>query len=346
MKENTTAEEKYSLFNKLKEEKENLTAILENESTSEIPRNKNTNLLISAIDLPKLNPFQIYSKSNFSLSEPPPICCLRNECYKCINESSKNYPVLLVHGHSFNEKLSAEISLESFNDLSKELEKEGYVNAGDLYGINYDPSSKETLGKINNSIVMKATYYVDILNTEEGSFILDAKWDNIDTYAERLNEMVYNLKYMTGKDKVIIVAHSMGGLVTRRYIQLYGSDNIDRIILVGTPNKGIDGFVFNYCAVFGADIECSEMNKDSLFMIELSSAPLPDIPFYNIVGLGCFWENSPGDGIVKNSSAYFEGAENIFVTGICKGVDFFHVKMIKPDKYPEIYRIIKEKMSS
>ena len=154
--------------------------------------------------------------------------------------------------------------------------------------------------------------------------------------------LVSNVKYLTGKDKVIIVAHSMGGLVTRRYIQLYGEESLDRVVLVGIPNHGVDGFVLNYCSVFGADLECSEMNKSSAFLEELNNSPLPNIPVYNIVGLGCFWEGSDGDGIVKNESAYLEGAENIYVNGTCNVVDFFHVRMIKPRNHPEIYEIIKD----
>lgn len=105
----------------------------------------------------------------------------------------------------------------------------------------------------------------------------------------------------------------------------------------------MDGFVLNYCAVFGADLECSEMNKSSEFILNLNSVPLPDIPIYNLVGVGCFWEGSDGDGIVKSSSAYLDGAENIYVNGTCNLVDFFHVRMVHPSLHPEIYNIVKEK---
>jgi pimeloyl-ACP methyl ester carboxylesterase len=341
IKEYNSLEDKKIIFSQIESEKDNLFSILINESNSEIPRENVLNISIYSFDLPRIEINNKNYSSNFTLGEPSPICCLKNECYKCIDDSSVNYPIILVHGHSFNEKISAELSLEAFSEFSKRIESDGYIYAGDLYGSRYDESSQSYLGTINNSVVIKTTYYIDIFETEEGSFILESKGDNIDTYARRLNEVVLNVKYLTGKDKVIIVAHSMGGLVTRKYIQLYGEENLDRVVLVGIPNNGVDGFVLNYCPILGADAECADLSENSPFLTELNNDSLPNIPVYNIVGLGCFWENSDGDGIVKNKSAYLEGAENVYVNGTCRGFDFFHVNMIKPSKYPEIYEIIK-----
>jgi hypothetical protein len=86
------------------------------------------------------------------------------------------------------------------------------------------------------------------------------------------------------------------------------------------------------------------MNKNSLFIHDLNNASLPNIPITNIIGIGCSWEGTIGDGIVKNQSAFLPGAENIYVNGTCRGVDFYHINMIKPSKYPEIYDIVKEKI--
>jgi hypothetical protein len=341
LNEDKNIDSKILLFNNLELEKENLFSILANESSSEIVGENTLNISIHSVNLPKiLMEEEIYNES-FVLNEPSPICCFKNECYKCISNSSSNYPVILVHGHSFNEKLSAELSMEAFGEMANQLEIDGYLDAGYFYGNQYEEEVQGDLGKINKSIVVEATYYLDTSTTEEGSFIFDSKWESIDTYAERLNEIVSNVKYLTGKDKVIIVGHSMGCLVTRRYIQLYGGDSLDKVILVGGPNNGIDGLILTSCPVFGSDIECNEMDKNSLFISELTSAPIPDIPVYNIIGLGCPLEGSNSDGIVKSESAYLDWAENFYVSGTCTGVDFFHVRMIKPTKHPEIYTLIK-----
>ena len=48
----------------------------------------------------------------------------------------------------------------------------------------------------------------------------------------------------TGQDKVILIAHSMGGLVAREYIQSSGYENdVDSLIMLGTPNEGSTNIV-------------------------------------------------------------------------------------------------------
>ena len=42
----------------------------------------------------------------------------------------------------------------------------------------------------------------------------------------------------TGSDRVIIVAHSMGGLVARAWLRHYGAARVARIITLGTPHHG------------------------------------------------------------------------------------------------------------
>lgn len=54
-----------------------------------------------------------------------------------------------------------------------------------------------------------------------------------------LKKKIDEVKKATGYDKVDIIAHSMGGLVTRAYIESpsYGND-IDKFVMLGTPNGG------------------------------------------------------------------------------------------------------------
>jgi hypothetical protein len=341
IKKKQEIETKIILFNMLNTEKDNLFSILEDENDSEILRDKKIKVSISPVNIQKIYLNNKDYSSNYNLKEPSPVCCFRKECYKCINDPSVNYPIILVHGHSFNEKLSAELSMESFSDMAQYFEKDGYLDAGYFYRGKYKNSQESYLGKINTSLIIEATYYIDTASTEKDYFIYDSKWESIDTYSSRLNDIIEEVLYITGKEKAILVAHSMGSLVTRKYIQLYGEDNLEKVILIGGPNKGIDGLVLNSCAVFGADIECQEMNESSKFIKELNEFPAPNISVYNIIGLGCPFEGTNSDGIIKEESAYLEWANNIYVNGTCNGIDFFHVRMIKPTLHPEIYEIIK-----
>lgn len=69
--------------------------------------------------------------------------------------------------------------------------------------------------------------YYDNYKTEEG----------IKSYADKLAKVV-DVLYECTKSPVNIVAHSMGGLIAREYVVLYGSDKINKLIMLETPNFG------------------------------------------------------------------------------------------------------------
>ncbi len=77
---------------------------------------------------------------------------------------------------------------------------------------------------------------------EAGFDISDFPYDwraHLETITNELAEFISKKKKETGYEKVDIVAHSMGGLVVRNYIQSQNYNNdIDRFVMVGTPNHG------------------------------------------------------------------------------------------------------------
>jgi len=289
-------------------------------------------------------PFYSNYSSGKELSVEEPMCCYKGDCDVCCGDGcwsdDSKYPIILVHGHSFNDKISADSSLGDLNVIKDELVEGGIVDGG--YVIIRKLDDAGTFARTNRQIVFAASYYFDIYQNEEETLSLQAKADSLDTYALRLNDIVENVKRMTNRKKVNIVAHSMGGLVSRRYMQIFGEGSVDNLVMIGTPNKGIDGYVLSSCYVFGANIHCDMMDESSLFMNKLNFGQVPDTNVTMIVGLGCNTDGSPGDGIVKNESAYLSWANNYFVEGNCSGVDFFHRSMLDVREYPEVYEIIEE----
>lgn len=67
-------------------------------------------------------------------------------------------------------------------------------------------------------------------------------YGDLNLYARRLHKMIEIIKEITGKDKVIIVAHSMGGLVARKYMTTNNKcwESVYKILTVGTPNEGVE----------------------------------------------------------------------------------------------------------
>ncbi|MFH1802934.1 MAG: alpha/beta hydrolase [archaeon] len=272
-------------------------------------------------------------------------CCLFGECGSCCEDCNSDeglYPIVFLHGHDFSSKVSAEYNLNIFEGMQRELERDGLFNAGTML-INVPEDVLEgSWRKVPWPVSVKSSYYFDSIRKEGELSILQTKKDNIDTYSIRLNSIVESVKKKTGKDKVVLVTHSMGGLVARRYIQIFGEDDVYKLIMVASPNQGISERVYSFCKAFGESQECDDMVKGSLLLSKLSNQEFGEIEVYNIVGVGCDTGGSDGDGVVKKENAVLGGAENYFVNGTCGGFDYLHSMIVDPNEYPETYDILKD----
>lgn len=298
---------------------------------------------INEINFSKINLIIINETTpSIMLKEKEAICCFYGKCEKCCdNCSDKNYPIIFLHGHSMNKVLPADYSLDVFIGIKKKLANERYIDAGAVVISTLD-EEKGLWGKVNAPVEVTASYFFDVYKEGDKETVVQSKTDSIDTYAIRLKDIIDLVKYRTNKDKVIIIAHSMGGLVTRRYVQVFGGKDIDKAILIDTPNHGTDDKIRDYCSLLGPEVVCSEMNKNSIFINRLNNAPSEIIPIYNIIGIGCSMGDETGDGIVKNSSQYLSYATNYYLKGTCDELSFIflHEQVVYTDKYPELFNII------
>lgn len=286
--------------------------------------------------------------SYLPLKEQPSVCCLSNQCNECCNEScysdKTKFPIIFIHGHDFSKSISAEYNLNIFDEMQRSLEKDGYLDAGSILISPDQENLSGILGKPIYPITIKASYYFDSYQSRDQNIILQTKQDNLDTYALRLNDIINSVKFKTNREKVIIVAHSMGGLVTRRYIQIFGENSLEKVVLIATPNHGVNGTILKYCSLFGAKLECDDMNPNSLFLNKLNNAKKPIIPIYNIIGIGCDTDGETGDRVVTNKSAYLDYARNYYINGTCDEPNFkyLHTVMVDPNKNIEVYNLVKK----
>ena len=61
---------------------------------------------------------------------------------------------------------------------------------------------------------------------------------DIEHFADQLAARIERVRASTDNATVLIVAHSMGGLVSRAYLRRYGDAYIERLITIGTPHYG------------------------------------------------------------------------------------------------------------
>ncbi|MFA6089044.1 MAG: alpha/beta fold hydrolase [Candidatus Woesearchaeota archaeon] len=279
------------------------------------------------------------------------------------DNSDDSYPVIFVHGHNPFEvkKAFGSIGWEEFQDM---LSFDGYENMG--YVLPSDFYSQMPVGIWNGrKISVLTTYYANESN-KVGDELGDNDDRNITEYANRLKEVVETVKRNTGKDKVIIVAHSMGGLVSREYIdELGGEDSVAKLVMVGTPNYGISdpisilcgntplqfaiGFYYSIADGQVSDFlksprkntpECLDMKKNSEFLMSLNKKLSDKVKYLAVVGLGTNTTNCPNnekwDGVVCSSSVKLEGVET-FEYSVKKRNDSLHLDLINPSKSPEVY---------
>jgi triacylglycerol esterase/lipase EstA (alpha/beta hydrolase family) len=61
---------------------------------------------------------------------------------------------------------------------------------------------------------------------------------SIELFAEQLARKIDEVLAATGSRRVIVIAHSMGGLVVRAYLRKFGSARIARVMSIGAPHHG------------------------------------------------------------------------------------------------------------
>jgi hypothetical protein len=265
-------------------------------------------------------------------------CSINNIVDEC-DVLGKN-DLVFLHGHAVTRDASLEYSLEGFNLLQKELDNEEYLSVGaiTLY------TNKNIPFGIWNTFApfsIRASYYFDLFEEPDNYRVVLTKSENIDTYAVRMKEVFDNIRFRNGKKKIDVIAFSMGGLVMRRHMQLFGSDGFGKVILIGTPNKGVIGDVATLCPLVGGEKrECEDLTLGSLFLQKLNREKVPE-NVYNIYGIGCNMNGGKGDGIVLEKNAKLEGIENFVINGNCKNkFQPLHLDLLKSKEVFDIVRDI------
>lgn len=94
--------------------------------------------------------------------------------------------------------------------------------------------------------------FIEILNSmgyieEENLFISYYDWKSrvLDSINRYLYPDIERIKRQTGYNKVIIIGHSLGGLLGRGYMTYFDPSSVEKLIMIGTPNFGaIDAYCF------------------------------------------------------------------------------------------------------
>ncbi|MFH1400430.1 MAG: alpha/beta fold hydrolase, partial [Nanoarchaeota archaeon] len=278
------------------------------------------------------------------LPEPIDQCCALGICQACCDDCDLGpYPVIFVHGHSFLANTSPETSMDSFSEIQLELQTRGYIDGGSInYGSGSTPLQAGAWSRQPLPITVRASYYYTLISGDDSIEWVVRNTDGIENYALRLKDIIDIVKARTGKPRVNLVAHSMGGLVARSYIDLFGGDDVSTLTLIATPNAGVEGRTRSLCPVFGSKRECEDLSAGSVFLQRLNSKNASTIVTHTITATGCAMSGGEGDGIVLTSDAVLAGATDHRIQGHCTdrlGSDL-HNTILDPMQYPQVVDII------
>ena len=93
-------------------------------------------------------------------------------------------------------------------------------------------------------------YFTSLFNSlisedyAEDSDLFENPYDwrtDIEVSALKLKEKINEIKAQRGVEKVDLVAHSMGGLLVKKYLKDFGGDSVEKFIDIGTPHRGSPG---------------------------------------------------------------------------------------------------------
>ncbi len=206
--------------------------------------------------------------------------------------------------------------------------------------------------KVWTEFIEKIQQETDLPYTEIWTFGYNSSW-GIQQNAEILAQ---NIVSFSNAAKIDIVAHSMGGLVSRSMIEQYGgADFIRKLITIGTPHKGSPLAVSRY--LLGEIVKTSgndedyilynhvsqgfmDLNTNSSFIKQMEKMESPPLPYYAIAATNepSLWQqvsglilSGPDDGIVAVSSAL--GVPGAVTPGqnTLIPVALAHMKMTKDD---------------
>jgi triacylglycerol esterase/lipase EstA (alpha/beta hydrolase family) len=127
---------------------------------------------------------------------------------------------------------------------------------------------------------------------------------SIEDFADQLAAKIATVAAATGAQQVVLVCHSMGGLVARAYLRRYGATKVRRLVTIGTPHHGS----MHACVMYGPSLV--QMRPGSAWLTELNrGASAGGVPTVSIWS----WHDSM---VTPQTSPCIDWGENVVLAGV------------------------------
>jgi|GEM_PF-4251886 len=152
------------------------------------------------------------------------------------NEDDLIWPDLLQMATDINDQfLTENLSLDENGNSIKEILPENVIQAMD-FNIPYINLNLKILDIFNG---LTTNLENNGYQKNQNLFFFPYDWRlDLGSTKDLLDQKIEEIKTQTRKEKVDIIAHSMGGLLVKDYLNQYGKESVDKLIFVGTPHLG------------------------------------------------------------------------------------------------------------
>lgn len=214
--------------------------------------------------------FQYFGDSIVTLKTPNII-----SLNKVATPSKLPYPIIFIHGLNS--------SSETWNKTSNYFDTQYTYNFGGRFDFclnadsnnntankNFYPTAGADIAAFETTILSNADYYYVNFNVDPNGAIGTTTLSNQAAIAKQgvaIKKVIDRVLALTGKDKVILAGHSMGGLASREYIQnpsnwqADGKHHVAKLLTAGTPNGGSNASDNALAGLVGTDVS-SEAIRD------------------------------------------------------------------------------------
>ncbi len=237
------------------------------------------------------------------------------------------YPLILLHG--FDLTHTKTLGEKHMKNLQEQLIEE--MNYTDKKILTTETTCAE-LQYSKNPIVIRVTYF-DAFEIE-----------GIEDYSSNLEKQINKITECSGAEKVDIIAHSLGGVVSRYYIKNSENTKVRKLIMLGTPNNGglygladlTELLINNNSSIIELDfIQLSENHKFIQSLNKNNWEKDTAVEYYTIAGE----IDEKGDGVVLSESVKIPQSIHSIVS--CG-----HMEINNPSNCAEAFEIIKKALNS
>lgn len=153
----------------------------------------------------------------------------------------------------------------------------------------------------NRGFLLPLRRYLQVHGIDVYGHNLEPVYAGIDSYADGLARQIEQILADSRAEKLVILAHSMGGLVSRAYLRKHGTRRVAKLITLGTPHHG------TVMSRLGAGENARQMEPDSAWLRRLNE----DMPNLPVVSVFSYQDNI----VLPQESSILAGATVVRLSG-------------------------------